>query len=191
MALDSESRWRLVRKLRDRKPEPSETAPPEIRDCRFDDLAAVRDIYNYFIRNSVIAFEEDPLDLNHWQEKFEFLQKLELPFLVITSARGEVLGFAYLAPWRQRHGHLKTVENSIYLRPAATGKRLGEPLLAELIERGRKAGVREIVAVIADRGAQASIRLHEKLGFTHQGALGKVAFKFGRWVGTVLMQKTL
>jgi L-amino acid N-acyltransferase YncA len=186
--LDSDSRWRLVRKLRAKPPI---EGPPVIRECAVEDLAAVRDIYNYFVRNSVIAFEEKPLDLAEWQDKFELLQKLELPFLVAASARGEVLGFAYLAPWRQKSGHRKTVENTIYLRPAATGKRLGGKLMAELIERGREAGVREIVAVIADRGAAASIRLHESFGFSNQGHLGKVAFKFGRWVGTVLMQKTL
>lgn len=186
--LDAESRWRLVRKLR---AEPPVEGPPIIRDCEPEDLAAIRDIYNYFVRNTVIAFEERPLELKDWQEKFEHLTKLELPFLVATSVRGEVLGFAYLAPWRQKSGHRKTVENSIYLRPAATGKRLGGQLLSALIERARACGVREIVAVIADRSAQASIRLHERHGFTHEGQLGKVAFKFGRWVGTVLMQKTL
>lgn len=186
--LDSESRWRLVRKLRS---QPEVAADPVIRDCEFDDLAAIRDIYNYFVRNTVIAFEERPLELTEWQHKFEHLTKLELPFLVAVSARGEVLGFAYLAPWRQKSGHRKTVENTIYLRPAATGKRLGGLLMGELIQRASAIGVREIVAVIADRSAQASIRLHERHGFTHQGQLGKVAYKFGRWVGTVLMQKSL
>ena len=187
--LDSESRWRLVRKLRNRAPEP--VGPEVIRVAEPTDLAAIRDIYNYFVRNSSIAFEEEPLSFAHWQDRYELLTKLELPFLVVTSARGEVLGFAYLAPWRQKSGHRKTVENTIYLRPAATGKRLGGKLLAALIDAGREAGVREIVAVISDRGAAASIRLHESFGFTEQGRLGKVAFKFGRWVGTVLMQKTL
>jgi phosphinothricin acetyltransferase len=56
---------------------------------------------------------------------------------------------------------------------------------------GKAAGIKEIVAVIADRGAEASIRLHRKAGFADQGHLGKVGFKFGRWVGTFLMQKSL
>lgn len=187
--LDSESRWRLVRKLRNRAPEP--VGAEEIRPAQPSDLAAIRDIYNYFVRNSTIAFEEEPLSFAHWQDRFELLTKLELPFLVVTSARGEVLGFAYLAPWRQKSGHRKTVENTIYLRPAATGKKLGGKLLAALIAEARAAGVREIIAVISDRGATASIKLHESFGFTEQGRLGKVAYKFGRWVGTVLMQKTL
>ena len=58
-------------------------------------------------------------------------------------------------------------------------------------ERGKAAGVKEIVAVISDKGAESSIALHEAFGFKHQGHLAKVGFKFGRWLGTILMQKSL
>ena len=54
-----------------------------------------------------------------------------------------------------------------------------------------KAGVKEIIAVIADRGADASIRLHEKFGFRQTGAMGRVGYKFDRWLGIVLLQKSL
>ena len=63
--------------------------------------------------------------------------------------------------------------------------------MERLIEDSKKVGVKEIVAVISDSGAESSIRLHEQFGFTKQGHLGKVGFKFGRWLGTVLMQKSL
>ena len=63
--------------------------------------------------------------------------------------------------------------------------------MAARIERSKAAGLKEIVAVIADRGADASIRLHESFGFRNIGHMGKVGFKFGRWLGTVLMQKSL
>ena len=64
-------------------------------------------------------------------------------------------------------------------------------LLGEIIDRSKAAGVKEIVAVISDKGAESSIALHESFGFKHQGHLAKVGFKFGRWLGTVLMQKSL
>jgi phosphinothricin acetyltransferase len=63
--------------------------------------------------------------------------------------------------------------------------------MAELLVRAKAAGIKEIVAVIADRGADASIRLHERFGFTEVGRMGRVGFKFGRWLGTVQMQKSL
>ena len=64
-------------------------------------------------------------------------------------------------------------------------------LLAELIDRSKAAGLKEIIAVIADQGADASIKLHESFGFDEIGRMGKVGFKFERWLGTVLLQKSL
>ena len=63
--------------------------------------------------------------------------------------------------------------------------------VAELLDRAKAAGVKEVIAVIADRGAESSIAMHERFGFTEVGRMGKVGFKFDRWLGTVLMQKSL
>lgn len=189
MPLDSESRWRLVRKNRN-NPQPV-AGELVIRDAVADDLVQILEIYNYYVRNSVVTFDLELLTLADWQTKFDYIQGLKLPFIVAISPGGQTLGFAYVAPWRQKAAYRRTVENSIYLRPAATGKRVGTKLLQTLIEKSKAAGVKEIVAVISDKGAESSIALHESFGFKHQGHLGKVGFKFGRWLGTVLMQKSL
>jgi L-amino acid N-acyltransferase YncA len=181
--VDSETRWRLVRKLRQNPEEPQTQVV--IRDALEQDLPQVRDIYNFFIQNTVITFDDKPLDLGYWQDIHQLLTKNSLPFIVL--ARGEqVLGFAYVAPWRQKTSYLKIVENSIYLAAAATGKKLGSRLFAELIERCRQSGIKEIIAVIADRGAHASIALHKKHGFLEQGHLADVAVRFGRPIGSYL-----
>ena len=189
MPLDSESRWRLVRKNRNKPAEP--TGELVIRPATEADLVQVIEIYNYYVRNSVVTFDLEPMPIEDWREKFNWIQGLGLPFIVAISPGGQTLGFAYVAPWRQKAAYKRTVENSIYLRPAATGKRVGTKLLQSLIELSKTAGVKEIVAVISDKGAESSIALHESFGFKHQGHLGKVGFKFGRWLGTVLMQKSL
>lgn len=186
--VDSETRWRLVRKLK-QKPEPLPAAI-EIRPAAFQDLPAVKDIYNYFIRNTVITFDDKPLDLNHWTELHELLTKYELPFLVMTRGP-EVIGFAYVQPWRQRSGYLKVVENSIYLLAPATGKKFGTRLLGELLEASRRVGIKEVIAVIADRGAEASIALHKKHGFLEQGHLAKVGVRFGKPIGSYLFSLNL
>jgi phosphinothricin acetyltransferase len=114
-----------------------------------------------------------------------------MPFIVLATSSGEVIGFAYVAPWREKSAFKKTVENSVYLRPGAIGKGHGKALLKELIRLSTESGIKEIIAVISDSGAEASIALHKNLGFEQQGHLGKVGFKFGRWLGTVLLQKSL
>ena len=192
MPLDSESRWRLVKLLK-AKQQTVEAPVTEtvIRAATESDMAQISEIYNYYVVNSVVTFDIEKTTKDYWVEKLEYLQGLELPFIVAESSSGNILGFAYVAPWRQKAAYRRTVEDTIYLRPAAIGKRLGTKLLTELIELSKKAGVKEIVAVISDKGADTSIALHESFGFKTQGHLGKVGFKFNRWLGTVLMQKSL
>jgi phosphinothricin acetyltransferase len=191
MALDSESRWRLVRIMKARGRNSQEPLETIIRLGTEADLPAMVEIYNYYIQNSVVTFDIEPMVYEDWASKFKWINGLGLPFIVAESPSGQIIGFAYVAPWRQKAAFKRTVEDSVYLRPAAIGKRVGTKLLAELLERAKAAGVKEVVAVISDKGAESSIALHERFGFKRQGHLGKVGFKFGRWLGTVLMQKSL
>jgi L-amino acid N-acyltransferase YncA len=190
--LDSESRWRLVRLLK-AKPASVESSIDDlsVREATESDLAQICEIYNYYVINSVVTFDIEKTTVEFWKDKLSYLSDLGLPFIVAATEAGHVQGFAYLAPWRQKAAYRRTVEDTIYLRPAAIGKRLGTRLLTELIELAKQSGVKEIVAVISDKGADPSIALHEAFGFKRQGHLGKVGFKFNRWLGTILMQKSL
>lgn len=178
---------RHLRKL----PEPERPFSYEIRPATPADIPDIREIYNYYVTNSVVTFDEKRWTLRQWREKFDHLAKLELPFLVAESPSGQILGYALVQPWAGKSAFRYTVENSIYLGHAAAGKGLGRALLEALIEACEEKGIREIVAVISDKGADASIALHEKLGFAEVGRMGRVGFKFGRWLGTVYLQKSL
>jgi L-amino acid N-acyltransferase YncA len=192
LPLDSESRWRLVKLLKSKGAQAELTVDSiELRSAKAQDARQITEIYNYYVINSVVTFDIEKTTEQVWLDKLDYLNGLELPFIVAQSASGDILGFAYVSPWRAKAAYKRTVENTIYLRPAAIGKRLGTKLLAELIERSKAAGVKEIVAVISDKGAAPSIALHEAFGFKKQGHLAKVGFKFNRWLGTVLLQKSL
>ena len=193
MGLDSTSRWRLIRRFRARgfREDTDRPLSVSLRAAEQKDCFAICEIYNFYIQNSVVTFDEQTMQLKLWEEKLEYLNKQKLPFIVAQTEAGEVLGFAYVAPWRQKSAYRTTVEDSIYLRAAATGKRIGTKLLEELLALSKQAGVKEVVAVISDSGAESSVRLHEQFGFKKQGHLAKVGFKFDRWLGTILMQKSL
>lgn len=163
----------------------------EIRDARPEDLPDVREIYNHYVANSTVTFDEKPMTLRAWRSKFDHVLKLKMPFLVAQSPSGQVLGFAYVYPWKEKAAYRYTVENSIYLGAASTGKGLGTQLMTALMEASKAAGIKEVIAVIADRGAEASIQMHKNFGFKQIGHMGKVGYKFERWLGTVLMQKSL
>ena len=183
-------RRRLPRHLRTVS-EPEAPFEYALRDATAADLPYVREIYNHYVANSTVTFDEDAMSLADWKDKFAYLTKLGMPFFVAQSPTGQILGYALVSPWKQKKAYRFTVENSIYLGAASTGKGLGRAMLAELINRSTAAGLKEIIAVIADQGADASIRLHEEFGFVEIGRMGRVGFKFERWLGTVLMQKSL
>ena len=174
-----------------RMPDPEPGFAYEIRPATLADLPDVRQIYDHYVTNTMVTLDTRTRPLRTWRAKFAALQKLGLPFLVAVSPSGQVLGYALAEPWNTKRSARATAEESIYLRPASTGKGLGKALLAALMEAGRQAGVKQLLAVIADGGAEASIALHRSLGFKETGRMGKVAFKFDRWIGTVAMQRTL
>jgi phosphinothricin acetyltransferase len=104
---------------------------------------------------------------------------------------GQILGYALVQPMSAKSAYRYSVENSIYLGQAATGKG-PRPRAPGGADRGvEAAGIHQMVAVISDKGAESSIALHEKLGFVEVGRMGRVGFKFGRWLGTIYLQKQL
>jgi phosphinothricin acetyltransferase len=175
------------------RPAPVPEAPfaYEIRPASPADLPAVRDVYNLYVANSTVTFDTKQKSLHEWRAVFARSERLELPFLVAVSPAGTLLGYAHVVPWGNRAVNRIVVETSIYLGPASTGKGLGKALLAALLDACQRAGVRQVVAIIGDQGADASIRLHASFGFTEIGRMGRVGFKFDRWLGTVTMQKNL
>ena len=172
-------------------PEPEPVFSYEIRLAELGDVPSIREIFNHYVLNSSITFADVPWTLAVARKKFENARQRGYPFTVAVSPSGQLLGFAYVYPWKEKAAFRFSVENHIYLGPASTGKGLGRALLGDLIDRARTAGVREMLAVIADRGAEASIRLHESFGFKDVGHMGKVGFKYDRWLGTVMMELNL
>lgn len=166
--------------------------PPIIRPVApgSSDLVAVTAIMAHYVEHTVATFNETPPSAGDWAQRHAELTAQGLPFLVAETG-GEVLGFAYVAPWRPKSAYRYTVENTVYLAPGATGRGIGTALLAELIDRAAAAGCRQMIAVIADTGSPASAQLHQRLGFVDAGRLRAVGFKHGRWIDTRLMQRDL
>ncbi|QLH22787.1 GNAT family N-acetyltransferase [Streptomyces sp. Rer75] len=166
-----------------------------IRPAGHADLKAVADIYTHYVRHSVITFDETPRSAADWEQLLGDLTVRGLPFLV-AELSGDVVGFAYAAPWRPKPAYRYTVEDTIYLAPDATGRGLGSALLSRLIADAERAGKRTMIAVIADTGgdgtgSDASTALHRRFGFTDAGRLTAVGRKHGRWVDTALLQRPL
>lgn len=167
------------------------TGGVRIRPARADDLPAITDIYAHAVLHGTASYEYDPPPLAEMTRRFEAIRDGGFPYLVATVAGG-VLGYAYASHFRTRPAYRFTVEDSIYIAPAAQGQGLGTLLLAELIARCEAMGFRQMIAVIGDGAVNLhSARLHAAMGFTECGRIMGSGFKFGRWCDTLLMQRAL
>jgi L-amino acid N-acyltransferase YncA len=163
---------------------------PLIRPSCDADVAAVAAIYGHHVLNGVASFEEAAPTAEEIGRRRQAILERGLPYLV-AEAGGHVVGYCYAGPFRTRSGYRFTLEDSIYLDPREVGRGIGRALLDELLGRCAALGYRQMVAVIGGRETAASIRLHERAGFTHAGLLPAAGFKFGRWVDVVLMRRAL
>jgi phosphinothricin acetyltransferase len=173
---------------------------PVVRAAVPDDAEPVAAIFGHYVATSVATFEEVAPTAADWRRRFGDLATRNLPFLVaeagVTEARvagggGSVCGFAYASPWRPKSAYRHTVEDTVYLSPGCTGRGFGSALLGTLLAGCSAAGARQVIAVIADTGSDASAALHRRFGFTQAGLLSRVGRKHGRWIDTQLMQKEL
>jgi phosphinothricin acetyltransferase len=162
-----------------------------IRPAIAADFPAIQRIYAHHVLTGLASFEETPPDLTEIARRWQAIAETGLPYVVAVDAAGEIAGYAYAGPYRPRSAYRFTVEDSIYLDPRAIGKGLGRALLARLIEDATACGKRQMIAVIGDSANLASIGVHMALGFEPTGTFRAVGFKFGRWVDSVLMQRSL
>lgn len=161
-----------------------------IRPAVTDDLDAIAGIYSHHVLTGVATFELAPPDSDEWKRRFDAVAEGELPFVTAT-VDGKVVGYGYCAPWKTRPAYHHTVEDSVYLAPGATGLGIGGRLLDALLSACAKAGMRQVIAVIVDADGAASLALHRNRGFVDAGRLTAVGFKHGRWLDTLLLQRSL
>ena len=161
-----------------------------VRAAHPADLEPVAAICAHYVTTTVTTFEEVPPTAADWRLRLDDLARRNLPFLVAEQS-GTICGYAYASPWRPKPAYRYTVEDTVYISPAHTGRGLGRALLGALLTGCERAGARQVIAVIADTGSDASVELHRRLGFTTAGRLRHVGRKHGQWIDTVLMQREL
>src|SRR3954454_20427420 len=163
---------------------------PIIRTAAARDAQAIAAIYAHYVATSPATFDETAPAPGAFAVKIAASSRGGLPFLVAED-EGLILGYGYLAPYRDRSAYRHTVEDSVYVAPAALGRGVGRALLERLLEEGERAGAREVIAVIAATGAAASVALHRACGFREAGRLEAVGLKHDAWHDTILMQRSL
>jgi L-amino acid N-acyltransferase YncA len=159
-----------------------------IRTATVVDAAEIAALLNALIATTTIEWTltpRTPDDVVEWLGAHEVV--------LVAEDEGQVVGFAAFGWFRDvvaRPGYRFTVENTVHVRQDRWGSGLGEALMQALIHEARDTGKHTMIAAI-DGANEASIRFHERLGFTEVGRMPEVGTKFGRWLDLVLLQLTL
>jgi phosphinothricin acetyltransferase len=165
--------------------------PVVIRPSRDSDVEAMLAIYRNHIRRGIEEGVDEsgtpePEDLG---DRRKNLRSHRLPHLVAICG-GEVVGYAYVVLFRKRPAYRYAVKHSIYVHHQYLGRSVGRLLMQELIDTCAAAGFRQMIGYI-DADNAASLAIHEKFGFRRVGLLPGVAYRYGRWADTVMVQRSL
>jgi phosphinothricin acetyltransferase len=152
----------------------------DIRPAAPSDAAAVRAIYNHYVTSTAISFEEDAVPESEMAQRFADVGAAGLPWLILETD-GAVSGYAYATKWRVRAAYRHSVESTIYLHAACTGRGLGRVLYSALLDDLRRRGLHRVIGGIALPN-EASVALHEALGFRKAAHFSEVGMKFARWI---------
>lgn len=150
-----------------------------IVDCSEAHYQRICDIYNHYIENTVISFEEEKLSADDIKTRVETYTK-KFPWLV-GLVDDQVVGYAYAAPWQNRCAYRASVELSCYLDHQLRGKGYGKLLYGELITRLKTLDCHAIIAGVALPNA-ASVKLQEAFGFEKVAHYKEVGYKFNQWI---------
>lgn len=153
-------------------------------------IPAIRDIYAHHVIHSTASFEIDPPDTNEMLTRLKKTLSQGLPWVVALQEE-KVIGYCYLTRYRERPAYRHTLEDSIYIDPAAQRQGVGKALLRHVIVWAETHGYRQMIAIIGDSNNQGSLKAHQQVGFTEIGVLKDIGLKHGRWLDTVLMQRSL
>ncbi|MDZ7632135.1 MAG: arsinothricin resistance N-acetyltransferase ArsN1 family B [Gemmatimonadaceae bacterium] len=161
----------------------------EIRHVLDTDTAALAAIYNHFVTDTIVTFEETPITGDEMLRRVQVVRAAMLPWLV-AMVDGRVAGYAYASKWKERIGYRHSVESTVYLAPTIAGRGVGSALYDRLFATLAERGVHAVMGGIALPN-DASVALHEKFGMRKVAHFTAVGYKFGAWIDVGYWQRIL
>lgn len=158
-----------------------------IRPATPSDGDALARIYNHYVTQTIVTFEEEPVAPAEMASRLQEVLSAKLPWLV-AEQDGQVVGYAYASKWKGRVGYRFSCESTVYLEPGRTGGGLGTKLYEQLFSALQARGLHAVIGGIALPN-DASVALHEKLGMRKVAHFPEVGFKFGRWIDVGYWQR--
>ncbi len=159
-----------------------------IRKVHIDDAQQLVDIYNYYVLNTIITFDDVPLQPQAFDDKITTLNA-DFPFIVFEE-NNKIIGYAYAGKWRQKPAYKNTVEITVYLKHGEYGKQIGTKLYTELLKQLKTQNFHTVIGGLTLPN-EASVRLHEKFGFQKVAHFKEVGLKFDQWLDVGFWQLIL
>jgi phosphinothricin acetyltransferase len=160
-----------------------------IRPVESSDSGAIADLYNFYVRDSIVTFEEEPVSAAEITRRVEGVRMAGLPWLIAEQS-GQLLGYAYASPWKVRSAYRFSVEVTVYVAPEHAGRGIGSKLYSPLFPMLQARQIHSAIGGIALPN-DASIALHEKFGLKKVAHFYEVGFKFNRWIDVGYWQRVL
>lgn len=152
-----------------------------IRTAELSDADDIATIYNHYILETIVTFEESPVTAKDIAQRISDLKNQNIPWFVAEDSVQNIMGYAYASKWKGRCAYRYSVEVTVYLSHTHIGKGLGSKLYEVLFERLKSLNYHVVIGGITLPNA-ASIKLHEKFGLKKSGHFKEVGFKFGKWI---------
>ena len=161
-----------------------------VRPASQDDLAAINDIYNHYVRESHVTFDLEPVSLDTRQEWFSHYADKGPHRVFVAVEEDRVIGFATSSEFKSRPGYATSVETSVYVLPDAVGKGVGGRLYEKVFHALDGQDLHRAYAGIALPNP-ASVALHQKFGFKRVALFTEPGRKFGRYWDVAWFEKPL
>nr|WP_321452437.1 arsinothricin resistance N-acetyltransferase ArsN1 family B [uncultured Carboxylicivirga sp.] len=159
-----------------------------IRTVEAADVQDICNIYNYYIENTFVTFEEQKVTAEQMQERISNVQQKFDWF--VYEKEGKVIGYCYATGWRARSAYRFSVETTVYLKNGYEGNGVGTQLYRHLIKELIKKDIHSFIGGISLPN-ETSIALHEKLGFQKIAHFREVGQKFNKWIDVGYWQLVL
>lgn len=161
-----------------------------IREVQAQDASSISTIYNHYIENTVVTFEEEVITASEILKRITKVTDDDLPWFVAEDESGNILGYAYAAKWRDRFSYRFSVEVTVYLSPEQISKGLGTKLYQVLFDELKRKNIHSAIGGITLPN-EGSVALHEKFGMLKVAHFKEVGLKFDRWLDVGYWQVTL
>ena len=159
-----------------------------IRHANLEDAQAICDIYNYYVLNTIVTFEEDIVLADDIADR---IKKVSEKYVwLVYEQKDEIIGYAYAGEWKSRCSYRFSVESSVYLKNGFSGKGIGSKLYEALLKKLEKTDIHAVIGGISLPN-EGSIALHEKFGFEKIARFKEVGFKFEKWIDVGYWEKII